>query len=477
MQQQMLNTLKSHRLIYAVSKITADSEPIGLVSEFQKIRELAKDGTDLDYISEDDGMTALAHAITNGNLPAIRLLKELGASLDAPFLDRHPLRFTCFRRPEFVLPLLEMGSGKFMSKSEKEELVSDLNNSSVALDDITSIMEQLYPDAEKNSDHQHTLFDFDKVKRESEREKSDSRKHFLKMLMESGPYRTYSSTPSPDCLDPLYDKFPNFIEVLDFVKRELYLANLSPHSIFTMTPIILHGAPGVGKTRFTKELSRVMSVEFASLNCGSISAGWVISGSSTSWQEGRPGMVLTNLRDGKTGNPVMMLDEVDKLSGDQRYDGFGPLYQLLEPTTSNAFKDEAVDIPIDCSKVLWIATANNIKAIPEPIMSRLKSIEVLSPTKEEMPAIIDSIFKDLLSEAKGSWGEMFKPSITDDIFNSLADESPRVIKSMIREALGEAALRVSRDESYEKHIQNGQLIELEKSDFVILRPKKRKMGF
>jgi ATP-dependent Lon protease len=114
-------------------------------------------------------------------------------------------------------------------------------------------------------------------------------------------------------------------------------------------PILLLGGPGVGKTHFAKRLARIMQTDCELISMNALSAGFVITGSSASWRGAKCGKVAERLVRGQFANPVMVLDEVEKATGSSQSDPLAALYQLLEPETSCAFRDEFIDVDIDAS--------------------------------------------------------------------------------------------------------------------------------
>ena len=111
----------------------------------------------------------------------------------------------------------------------------------------------------------------------------------------------------------------------------------------------------------------------------SLTAGWVLSGASSQWKNAKPGKVFDTFLNGDYANPVIVVDEIDKASGDGQYDPLGALYELLEIETATRFVDEFVELPIDASGAVWLATANDAARIPEPLLSRLTVYEIDAP--------------------------------------------------------------------------------------------------
>ena len=182
-------------------------------------------------------------------------------------------------------------------------------------------------------------------------------------------------------IDDLYDASPNFGAVIDDLKKFLALA-ISGNEAVQFTPILLLGEPGLGKTYFAKKLAHALGTGFEFVSLSSLTAGWVLSGASSQWHNARPGKIAQTLIEGDYANPVVVLDEVDKSGGDHRYDPMGALYTLLERDTAQDFKDEYIDVNMDASHILWVATANDDTVITEPILNRMNVYVIDRPDAE-----------------------------------------------------------------------------------------------
>ena len=197
-------------------------------------------------------------------------------------------------------------------------------------------------------------------------------------MLEKGPERFQVKPSGVPAMEHLYEELPNFAEVLDDVKRQLALCADSRDPL-DLTPMLLLGPPGVGKTHFAREIARLLGTGMGFLSMDSLTAGWVLSGASSQWKGARPGKVFETLVDGQYANPVMVVDEIDKTGGEHVYDPLGALYGLLEHETAGTFMDEFAEVAIDASQVIWVATANDARAIPEPILNRMNVFEVAAP--------------------------------------------------------------------------------------------------
>jgi len=183
-------------------------------------------------------------------------------------------------------------------------------------------------------------------------------------------------------------------------------------------------------------MAKVLGTSFEFLSMSSLTAGWILSGASSQWTNAKPGKVASSLISGDYANPLIALDELDKAGGDSRYDPMGSLYGLLERDTALQFKDEFIEINIDASNILWIATANDESRIPEPILNRMDVFVIDRPDQESSVKIAMSIYRDILELHK--WNFETEPS--DDVVECLAEESPRDMRKVLINAFGNAKL-------------------------------------
>ena len=256
-------------------------------------------------------------------------------------------------------------------------------------------------------------------------------------MLEKGPERFQVKPSGLPAMDHLYDELPNFHAVLDDVRRQLALCQDSRDAL-EITPLLLLGPPGVGKTHFAREVAQLLGTGMGFMSMSSLTAGWVLSGASSQWKGARPGKVFETLVDGAYANPVMVVDEIDKARGEQAYDPLGALYSLLEHDTAQAFTDEFAEVAIDASQVIWVATANDERSIPEPILNRMNVYEVQAPDAAAARAIALRLYAGI--RAAHDWGQRFDPTPSDEVLDRLAQMAPREMRRAWMTGFGNARL-------------------------------------
>lgn len=147
--------------------------------------------------------------------------------------------------------------------------------------------------------------------------------------------------------------------------------------------VFLVGLVGTGKTTFAYSLAETMGRKFARIPFGGLGSARDLRGKSRLFAEAEPGAIVKAIRDAGSWNPIILLDEIDRVSAEERADIMGVLVELLDPTQNNRFLDHYLDYPIDLSQVLFVATANNTTNVATAVLDRLELIQMPSYSDEE----------------------------------------------------------------------------------------------
>ncbi len=210
-------------------------------------------------------------------------------------------------------------------------------------------------------------------------------------------------------------------DIKERILESLAVVKLRPDS---KSPIILFvGPPGVGKTSLGRSIARALGREFDRLSLGGMRDEAELRGHRRTYIGAMPGRIIQSLRRVGVNNPVMMLDEIDKLGNDFRGDPASALLEILDPAQNNTFRDNYLDLPFDLSKVFFIATANQLGPIPMPLRDRMEIIQLAGYSDREKLNIAKQYLVPRQIEENGLKPEQIE--ITDDAINLLTTRYTR----------------------------------------------------
>ncbi|MBE6038818.1 MAG: endopeptidase La, partial [Anaerofustis stercorihominis] len=239
---------------------------------------------------------------------------------------------------------------------------------------------------------------------------------------------------------------------LEKVKERIleYLAVVKLTNSLKAPIICLVGSPGVGKTSVGKSIARATGRKFVRVSLGGMHDEAEIRGHRKTYVGAMPGRIISGLRQVKVNNPVFLLDEIDKLAKDMRGDPASALLEVLDPEQNSTFTDTYTEIPFDLSNVMFIATANSLSGIPQPLLDRMEVIELPGYIATDKVMIARNHLIKKQMEMNGISEDNLK--ISDEVLNALInnytrESGVRQLERTIASLCRKAAKLVAEDEN------------------------------
>lgn len=226
--------------------------------------------------------------------------------------------------------------------------------------------------------------------------------------------------------------------------------------------ICLVGPPGVGKTSIAKSIAKSLNREFVSMRLGGLHDESEIRGHRRTYVGAMPGKILNLLEQCKVNNPVLLLDEIDKVSNDFRGDPSSALLEVLDPEQNNKFTDNYINIPFDLSKVMFITTANTTSTIPSPLLDRMEVIPVSSYTYDEKEKIainhlIPKAFKNFSITKKML--DIKADAVRDMIRYYTRESGVRNLERLIEKVIRKSAVLLVSEETKKVTVNSKNLVD------------------
>ncbi|MDX7951445.1 hypothetical protein P7D22_09715 [Lichenihabitans sp. Uapishka_5] len=268
----------------------------------------------------------------------------------------------------------------------------------------------------------------------------------LRRILERGDAGRWRRMAMPtrdmiDRLDALARRAPHLHELSSTLRRHLGAA-MHMELPISIPPLLVLGEPGIGKTWYLTALSGVLGVPFRAHPMSGASHSDGVAGADPVFRNAQLGLVAKSLLGEEVANPLIFIDEFDKVPPLAGFDDlYRPYYGLLEPIGARRFVDAFLGFPIDASKTLWIFAANDLAGVPAPILSRLTVITARAPDAGQLVAVAESVYADANRQRRDFFPEEPSAALTA----SLVDMGPRSMRQAIEHAMTVAASEGRRD--------------------------------
>jgi ATP-dependent Lon protease len=254
--------------------------------------------------------------------------------------------------------------------------------------------------------------------------------------MAAGPWRRCAAPiDSRGAIAQLRSEFPHMSAAVDVLAEQLELS-AAVQAPLRVPPMLLVGPPGVGKTYFASRVAEILGAPMRLVDYASQQTNSMLHGSDRHWSNTKPGLLFDMVVLADIANPVIVLDEIDKAAsgGDNKYDPIAPLHVALEPSTARRTRDISTELEFDASAVIYIATANSLKRLPDSLLSRMRLIHCEAPDASMAFDMAMAVTRRVMASAKG---QHFN-AVSRSVVRELAGRTPRDIVRSLERAMARA---------------------------------------
>ncbi|HCD51167.1 MAG TPA: endopeptidase La, partial [Balneolaceae bacterium] len=417
-----------------------DIQGIELSASIRNVKETA-----VDIINKSPNIpTEAAVAVNNINSPVF-LLNFIASNLNVDIEDKQDLleTVTFSENLEKIMEFLEEELQLLnMSEKIRTKVKSDIDDQQREFylrQQMKAIQEELGEDAEQQEVEKLRTKLKEKKLPEHAKEVAEKELQRLEMTPNASPNYGIIHSYVEWILDLPWDEYSEDKLDLEFARTVLdedhyglekvkkriieYLAVLKLKEDMKAPILCFYGPPGVGKTSLGKSIARALNREFERFSLGGIRDEAEIRGHRRTYIGALPGRIIRSMKKAGKGNPVIMLDEIDKVGSDYRGDPTSALLEVLDPEQNDTFSDNYLELEYDLSKVLFIATANSLDTIPAPLRDRMEIINISGYTLEEKTQIARKYL--IPKQIKENGLKEDQISLDDESIEKIVDEYTR----------------------------------------------------
>lgn len=354
-------------------------------------------------------------------------------TLDNKKLGDILLKTFSFKTTEIDLKYINSIKREILSHLNNNKLInknSNINHDNNKIENKITIDNKLISEIEFISHKNYETFlknNFDVLDLDKSSEVGHTQRAFKSYIEKNGRLRNLNTINDNILkkLDDLYNDFPHFEKVINYIKQNLYLQNYG-NKLFYFRPILLNGESGIGKTFFSSQIAKIAGMPYEDLYAPSLK-GIDLHGQSSVYINNKVGVILRNLLEiDNPSNMIFLIDEIDKIS---RHDTSSAsleniLLKLLDENSSKEFTDISCNVNVNASYINWILTSNETDSISVPFLNRLNLFNVPNPNKKELYAFIQAIYKNILfnkNDIKTLYLKHFSDTLPDETTNYLVE--------------------------------------------------------